>query len=147
MNLQAAPDFSLPDETGSMVSLSDFVGQKNLVLFFYPKDDSPGCSAQVCAFRDSYEAFGEAGAEVIGISSDSVESHARFRERKHLPFRLLSDEGGRVRRKYGVPSTFGLIPGRVTFVIDRQGLIRYSFNSQFDIARHVRESLRILSEG
>jgi thioredoxin-dependent peroxiredoxin len=110
-----APNFTLPSQSGEMVSLKDFLGKKPVVLFFYPKDDTPGCTKEACAFRDDYEEFEKLDAEVIGISSDSVESHRSFAEKHFLPFTLLSDEGGKVRRLYGVPSTFGLFPGRVTY--------------------------------
>src|SRR5262249_59892357 len=95
-----APDFVLPDRTGNMVRLSGFKGRKPVVLYFYPKDDTPGCTKESCAFRDSYEAFQEAGAEVIGVSSDSTESHGRFAEKYRLPFTLLSDRRGQARRSY-----------------------------------------------
>jgi thioredoxin-dependent peroxiredoxin len=107
-----APDFTLPSHLGEEVSLRDFVGKKRaVVLFFYPKDDTPGCTKEACSFRDGYEQFGNLGVEVIGVSSDSVRSHQRFVEKHDLPFVLLSDEGGEVRRLYGVPNTFGLFPG------------------------------------
>src|SRR5215207_2010587 len=101
-----APNFTLPSQAGEMVSLEDFFGRKPVVLFFYPKDDSPGCTREVCAFRDN--------SEVIGISSDSVESHMSFAVKHDLSLTLLSDEGGNIRRLYRVPKTFGLFPGRVT---------------------------------
>jgi peroxiredoxin Q/BCP len=112
-----------------------------LVLFFYPKDDSPGCTRQACAFRDDYEQFAKLDAEVIGISSDSVESHRSFAAKHHLPFTLVSDEGGKVRKLYGVPNTLGLFPGRVTYVIDREGVVRHIFSSQVGIVEHVEEAL------
>jgi len=139
-----APDFTLPNQSGVMTSLKDFVGKKIIVLYFYPRDFSRGCTAEACAFRDSYEAFKEAGAEVVGISSQSAESHSRFASAYRLPFILLSDEGGRVRRLYGVPSTFGVIPGRVTYIIDKKGVVRHVFSSQFNATRHMEEALRIL---
>ena len=126
---QSAPDFALPDASGRTVRLSDFRGQKVVVLYFYPKDDTPGCTRESCAFRDQYEDFTEAGGEVIGVSSDSGASHQRFAEKHRLPFTLLTDAGGEVRRRYGVPATMGLLPGRVTFVIDREGVVRHVFNS------------------
>ncbi len=141
-----APSFSLKDQTGSIVRLADFKGKKAVVLYFYPKDDTPGCTVESCTFRDSYEVFQEAGAEVIGVSSDSPESHAKFASKYHLPFRLLSDEGEGVRKLYGVSSTLGLLPGRVTFVIDRQGVVRHVFSSQFRPKKHVDEALEILKE-
>src|SRR5215204_6443783 len=139
-----APDFTLPSQSGEIVNLKGFVGSKPVVLFFYPKDDTPGCTKQACAFRDDYEQFGKLDAEVIGISSDSVESHRSFAEKHDLPFTLLSDEGGKVRRLYGVSSTFGLFPGRVTYVIDREGVVRHVFSSQLEAVRHVEEALEAL---
>jgi len=139
-----APDFTLPTSTGQAVSLVSFRGEKNVVLYFYPKDNTSGCTAEACAFRDSYEVFKDAGAEVIGISSDSEESHQRFATQHHLPFVLLSDRGGKVRKRYGVPSTFGLLPGRVTYVIDKQGIIRHIFSSQFTPQKHIAEALKEL---
>jgi len=139
-----APDFTLPDRAGKMVRLSEFRGRKPVVLYFYPKDDTPGCTKESCAFRDSYEAFQEAGAEVIGVSSDSTESHGRFAEKHRLPFTLLSDRGGQVRRSYAVPATLGLLPGRVTYVIDREGTVRHVFNSQFQPTQHIAEALEAL---
>jgi peroxiredoxin Q/BCP len=139
-----APDFTLPSQSGEIVNLKGFVGSKPVVLFFYPKDDTPGCTKQACAFRDDYEQFGKLDAEVMGISSDSVESHRSFASKHDLPFTLLSDEGGKVRKLYGVPTTFGIFPGRVTYVIDEEGVIRYVFSSQLGVSRHVEEALRAL---
>lgn len=139
-----APDFTLPSIAGKSVSLSDFIGQKDIVLYFYPKDNTPGCVAEACAFRDSYEVFKEAGAEVIGISSDSEASHQRFAAGYRLPFILLSDAGGRIRKLYGVPSTLGLLPGRVTYIIDKQGIVRHIFSAAFAPQKHVDEALKVL---
>ncbi|HKA28314.1 MAG TPA: peroxiredoxin [Candidatus Binatia bacterium] len=139
-----APDFVLPDRTGKMVRLSEFRGRKAVVLYFYPKDDTPGCTKESCAFRDSYQDFQDAGAEVIGVSSDSAESHGRFAAKHRLPFTLLADQGGQVRKRYGVPATLGLLPGRVTFVIDRAGIVRHVFNSQFQATQHVSEAIEAL---
>ena len=139
-----APDFALPSQSGEMASLSDFLGRKPLVLFFYPKDDTPGCTEEVCTFRDEFEEFGKLDAEVVGISSDTVASHERFVAKHDLPFALLSDEGSRVRTLYGVPSTLGLFPGRVTYVIDEEGVVRHVFSSQLGVERHVEEALRAL---
>jgi len=141
-----APDFTLPDQTGAMVSLKDFVGGKTIVLYFYPKDFSRGCTAEACAFRDNYDIFVEAGAQVIGISSQSVDSHKRFAILNKLPFVLLSDENGKVRQLYGVPSTFGLLPGRVTYIIDKKGTVRHIFSSQLNTSGHVEEALKIVKE-
>jgi thioredoxin-dependent peroxiredoxin len=139
-----APDFALEDQDGRTVRLSDLRGKKNVVVYFYPKDDTPGCTKESCAFRDHYEAFLEAGAEVLGISSDSARSHKAFAEKHRLPFRLLADAGGKVRAAFRVPRTMGLLPGRVTYVIDREGVIRHAFNAQLDAARHVDEALGVL---
>jgi peroxiredoxin Q/BCP len=140
----AAPDFDLPDASGRRVRLSDFKGRRGVVLYFYPKDETPGCTKEACSFRDRYEDFREAGAEVIGVSSDSAASHQRFARRHGLPFVLVADEGGELRRRYGVPSTLGLLPGRVTYVIDREGIVRHVFNSQLQATRHVDEALAAL---
>ncbi len=139
-----AADFSLPDQDGNQVSLRDLISKGPVVLYFYPKDNTPGCTAQACFFRDSYEAFKEAGAEVVGISSQSVQSHAGFAGKHELPFKLLSDAGGEVRDRYGVPKGFGLLPGRTTFVIDRQGVVRHVFDSQLRIGRHVQDALGVI---
>jgi len=141
-----APDFSLPAADGKMVSLSDFRGRSEVVLFFYPKDNTPGCTREACSFRDCHAAFRDAGAEVIGISSDSSESHQQFAEQFRLPFVLLSDRDGAVRARYGVVKTLGILPGRVTFLIDQQGIIRFVFSSQFQPAQHVAKALRVLKE-
>lgn len=142
-----APDFELPNQKGETVRLAKFRGQKPVVLFFYPRDDSAGCTAEVCSFRDSYEDFSEAGAEVIGISSDSVESHEKFAGKYRLPFTLVSDRGGAVRSEYGVPSTMGkLLPGRVTYVIDVEGIVRHVFNSQVNVFGHVKSALKVLRD-
>jgi peroxiredoxin Q/BCP len=139
-----APDFALPDAAGKSVRLSDFRGQKAVVLYFYPKDDTPGCTKESCTFRDQYQDFKDAGAEVIGVSSDSAESHAKFAAKYRLPFTLLADRDGSVRRQYGVPATLGLLPGRVTYVIDRDGVVRHVFNSQFQATQHVAEAIGAL---
>jgi peroxiredoxin Q/BCP len=140
-----APDFTLPSQSGEMMSLKDFLGEKVVILYFYPKDDTPGCTKEACAFRDEHEEFGKLDAEVIGVSSDSVESHRRFAEKHDLSFTLLSDEGGKVRKLYGVPKTFGIFPGRVTYVIDEKGVIRHVFSSQIGAVKHVEGALKSLA--
>ncbi len=140
-----APDFTLPDQTGQMVSLRDFIGKKNIVLYFYPKDETPGCTAEACSFRDSYETFKDAGAEVIGVSADSPASHQQFAKHHRLSFVLLSDERGEVRRRYGATS-LGILPGRVTYVIDRQGIVRHIFSSQLMPEKHINEALQALEK-
>jgi peroxiredoxin Q/BCP len=141
-----APDFALPSQTGEQVRLSDVWNRGPVVLYFYPKDETPGCTTEACTFRDSYEVFQEAGAEVVGVSSDSVESHGKFAGKHRLPFTLLADEGGRIRKRWGVKSTFGILPGRVTYVIDRSGVVRHVFSSQTGVQRHVQEALDALTE-
>lgn len=139
-----APDFSLPDQYGKRVNLSDFSGKVNLVVYFYPKDESFGCTREACCFRDSYKVFKEAGAEVIGISADDVSSHQAFAANHKLPFILLSDKDRSVGEKYGVGKSMGVLPGRVTFVIDKQGVIQMMFSSQLNFQKHVDESLEVL---
>lgn len=124
--------------------MGDLIGERAVVLFFYPKDDTPGCTTEACSFRDAYEAFVEAGAEVVGVSSDSAESHRRFAASNALPFLLLSDAGEEVRKLYGVPSTLGILPGRVTYVIDKRGTVRHVFSSQFGATRHVDEAMKVV---
>ena len=140
-----APDFTLPSQSGEMVSLKEFLDEKLVILYFYPKDDTPGCTKEACAFTDEHEEFGKLDAEVIGVSSDSVESHKRFAEKHNLSFTLLSDEGGKVRRMYGVPNTFGIFPGRVTYVIDEAGVVRHVFSSQIGAVKHVEGALKSLA--
>ncbi len=141
----AAPDFTLVSQTGESVSLRNLVGRREIVLYFYPKDYTSGCTAEACAFRDTYEVFKEQGAEVVGVSSDSTDSHKGFASKHNLPFILLSDESGKVRRLYGASSTFGL-PGRVTYIIDRAGIIRHVFSSQFSPKKHIEEALSTLEK-
>jgi len=145
-----APDFTLDAHTGQPVSLAEYRDRKVVVLYFYPKDESVVCTKEACSFRDAYEEFLEAGAIVIGVSSDSVESHQNFAGEHRLPFVLLADTDGSVRKAYGVQSTLRILPGRVTYVIDKQGVVRHIFRAQFSAARHVTEALsmvRQLAEG
>ena len=139
-----APDFTLTSQSGELVRLYDRLESKVVVLYFYPKDETRGCTAEACAFRDSYEVFADAGADVIGVSSDSADKHSAFAGHHNLPFTLLSDEGSRVRQAYGVPPKLGLIPGRVTYVIDRTGTVRNRFNSMTNIGQHVSQALSMV---
>jgi thioredoxin-dependent peroxiredoxin len=141
-----APDFTLPSQSGEQVRLSDRLGERVVVLYFYPKDETRGCTAEACAFRDSHEVFTDAGAEVIGVSSDSVDRHASFASHHDLPFTLLSDKGGKVRKSYGVPATLGIVPGRVTYVIDRDGTVRHIVNSMTQINHHVDDALGVVQK-
>lgn len=139
-----APDFKLRDQKGNEVSLSDFRAKKAVVLYFYPKDETPGCTREACSFRDSYEDFVKAGAEVIGVSGDSVSRHQAFAQHHGLPFTLLADEGNALRKAYGVPSTLWILPGRVTYVIDKEGTVRHVFDSQLQATRHIDEALAVI---
>ena len=141
-----APEVELPATGGRTVRLSDYRGQKVVVLYFYPKDETPGCTVEACGFRDAYETFVEAGAEVIGVSGDDVRAHESFARRHRLPFVLASDPGGKAREAYGVKSTLGLLPGRETFVIDRDGVVRDAFFSQIQVRRHVARALEIVRD-
>lgn len=139
-----APDFKLRDQDGKEVTLTAFRGKKAVVLYFYPKDETPGCTKEACSFRDSYEDFAAAGAEVIGVSGDSVAKHKSFAEHHRLPFTLLADEGNRLRKAYGVPATLWVLPGRVTYVIDTSGVVRHVFDSQLQATKHIDEALRVI---
>jgi thioredoxin-dependent peroxiredoxin len=143
---QPAPDFTLPDQDGTPVSLSSLKGDW-VVVYFYPKDDTPGCTAESCSFRDNFEDFTDVGARVVGISSDSVESHKAFAAKHHLPFTLLADVDGGVRKAFGVSKTLGIIPGRVTYVIDPEGVVRHRFSSQFKPKSHIDEALDVIKAG
>lgn len=139
-----APDFELPDASGALVRLSQYRGLNAVVVYFYPKDDTSGCTKQACGFRDRFAAFQKAGAVILGISGDSGASHQAFAAKYSLPFVLLSDKGGRVRKLFGVSRRFGIIPGRVTFVIDRAGIVRHVYSALAEAERHVDEALAAL---
>jgi peroxiredoxin Q/BCP len=139
-----APVFTLPAGSGASFSLADVIGRRTVVLFFYPKDDTPGCTVEACTFRDNYEAFAQAGAEVVGVSSDSGASHVAFASKHRLPMTLLTDTDGKVRALYGVKSTLGVMPGRATFVIDRTGTIAHVFSSQLRVKSHVEQALAVV---
>lgn len=138
------PAIQLKDSRGNLYDTSKVKGKKNLVLFFYPKDDTPGCTAEACKFRDHYEDFISADTEVVGISSDSEKSHQSFSIKHRLPFPLLSDPEKKARKLLGVPSTLGFLDGRVTYVVDKQGVVRHIFNSQLQATRHIEEALQAI---
>ncbi|KAK6941242.1 Alkyl hydroperoxide reductase subunit C/ Thiol specific antioxidant [Dillenia turbinata] len=169
---QVPPPFTLKDQEGRNVSLSKYKG-KPVVVYFYPADETPGCTKQMvsnsrcgcfdlcsitsitvtlippilpaCAFRDSYEKFKKAGAEVIGISGDDISSHKAFAKKYRLPFTLLSDEGNKVRKEWGVPADlFGSLPGRQTYVLDKNGVVQLIYNNQFQPEKHIDETLKLL---
>lgn len=142
-----APDFVRTDENGSPVHLADRYAQKVVVLFFYPADNSAGCTREACAFRDSYEDFQDAGAEVIGISGGSTEGKQKFVRNNRLPFTLLNDGDGAVREMYGIGrALLGLASARITYVIDREGVIRHKFESNFNMDAHANEALQIVRD-
>lgn len=137
-----APLFEGMTDSGEKISFSSLVGSKNVVLYFYPKDDTPGCTAEACSFRDNWEKILSMDASVIGVSSQSVESHQDFKKKHSLPFPLVSDPENEIRKLYG--ATGFLIPPRVTFIIDKQGIVRYIINSQLNITKHLSDSLQTL---
>lgn len=141
-----APDFTATTHDGRRIRLADYLGKQVVVLYFYPKDNTQVCTAQACAFRDAYEDFTKAGAEVIGVSGDDEKSHQGFAAKQRLPFLLVSDSDGAIRKAFGVPKTLAILPGRVTYVIDKEGVVRHVFNSQFNADRHVTESLATVRE-
>lgn len=140
-----APDFTLEAQDGRTVSLHDYRGSRNVVVYFYPKDFTMGCTTEAKAFGLNYDQVKDLDAEVIGISSDPADSHSRFASECGVKFPLLSDRDGRVRALYGVKSSLGIFPGRVTFVIDRQGVVRSVFSSQTNPKGHVSKALEVLS--
>ncbi len=139
-----APHFDLPLADGTRLRLAEVLARGPLVLFFYPKDDTPGCTAEACSFRDAYAAFVDSGAQVVGISSDSAQSHAAFAGKHGLPYPLASDPGGAVRKAYGVPKALGMLPGRVTYVIGRDGIVQSVFNSMFAPEKHATTAIDAL---
>lgn len=141
------PVFTLNDQHGEVFNIEEYLGKKNLIIYFYPKDDTPGCTKQACSFRDAFEDFKEIDAKVIGISSDNEKSHKQFAEKHNLPFTLLADTNKKVRKSFGVPTNLlGLLPGRVTYVFDKNGICQGVFNSQMNVEKHVSESMKILEE-
>ena len=141
------PQFTLRDQNNKEFDVTKYRGKKPMVIYFYPKDDTPGCTKEACSFRDEFETFIDMNVKVIGISSDDVASHKKFAEKYNLPFTLLADTKKKVRKLFGVPnSLLGLLPGRVTYVVDKNGTIVHIFNSQFSAEKHINEALSILKE-
>jgi peroxiredoxin Q/BCP len=138
---QIAPDFTLPDQDRNLFNLGQHLGKGPVVIFFYPKDDSPVCTAEACAFRDRYEVFKTMGAVVVGISTDSESSHQTFASKNRLPYTLLTDEKGETRDAFGVPKKLGILPGRVTYILDKQGIVRGISNSLTNAKSHVEDAL------
>jgi peroxiredoxin Q/BCP len=139
------PDFKIKDQDGNMFHVAEYVGKKNLVIYFYPKDDTPGCTKEACKFRDEFEAFTDLNAMVIGISADSPESHTEFIEKYNLPFTLLSDENNEVRELFGVKGKFmNIIPGRVSYIVGKEGIVQYVFDSMGNAEQHIVEAIKTL---
>ncbi len=141
-----APEFTATAADGTRVSLADFRHQKTIVLFFYPRDNTSICTQEACAFRDAFEDFVQAGAVVIGVSSDSNEKHQAFAASHRLPYLMLADVDGSLRRTFGVPNSLFILPGRVTYVIDRDGVVRHVFKALMQGKQHTEEALRIVRE-
>jgi len=139
-----APDFTVTSHDGKQIRLGEFHDKQVVVLFFYPKDGTPMCTKEACAFRDAYHDFAEAGAVVIGVSADSEDRHRGFAAKNDLPFHLVSDRDGSLRRLFNVPKTMGFLPGRVTYVIDKAGTVRLLFNSQMSTDGHVEQALEVV---
>jgi thioredoxin-dependent peroxiredoxin len=141
----SVPEFILPDKNGTAFDIRTVIGKHNLVIYFYPKDETAGCTAEACSFRDAFEDFLAYDCKIIGISADSAESHKNFAQKHNLPFILLSDSDNKVRNLFGVPKSLGLFPGRETYIIGKDGKVRHIFNSQTNINKHISEALKVLA--
>ncbi|HCQ12153.1 peroxiredoxin [Flavobacterium sp.] len=139
------PNFKAKDTNGNLFDSQDYIGKQPLVIYFYPKDETKVCTAQACSFRDNYEEFKDLGAEIIGISADSVQSHVKFKSKFNLPFILLTDNDKKLRKLFGVENDFLIIPGRQTFVVDKNGLIIMVFNSMSGTI-HIEKALKVLKK-
>ena len=145
MNLKVGnkiPSFSLKDQNGNKRTSDKF--NKPLVLFFYPKDDTPGCTIEACGFRDKYDLFKILGAEVWGISNGNSQSHLQFANKNKLQYPLLCDRDNTLRKKFGVPKKLGFIEGRVTYIIDSNGIIIHIFEDLLNGPAHIKEAIRAL---
>ncbi len=140
-----APDIAFTTHDGAKVRLADYAGKRPVVVFFYPKDGTPICTQEACAFRDAFERFTRYGAEVIGVSADSDATHRAFAGKHKLPYLLASDSSGELRKAFGVPRTLGFLPGRVTYCIDREGIVRLVFSAQLTSQDHVTKALETLA--
>ena len=140
------PNFTAIKVDGTVFESTSIVGEKVVVIYFYPKDNTSQCTAQACDFRDKYQDFKDLGAEVIGISSDGTASHEKFKQQYKLPFILLSDEDKKIQKMFGVPKAlFGILPGRVTYVADKNGIIIMIFNNIM-AANHIPKALRAVKK-
>jgi thioredoxin-dependent peroxiredoxin len=141
-----APDFTALAHTGQQLALAHYLGKQVIVVYFYPRDGTSVCTAEACGFRDAYADFVAAGAVVIGVSANSIKSHRQFVEERRLPFLLVSDKDGTLRKAFGVPKLLGLAPGRTTYVIDKAGVVRLKFTAHFSSGGHIEEALRVVRE-
>jgi peroxiredoxin Q/BCP len=140
-----APDFEGPTSDGSRLGMKNFKGKKDVVLYFYPKDDTPGCTREACSFRDNLKPIRDMGAEIIGVSLDSIQSHDKFARKYELPFPLISDKDKHIANAYGVLRDIGLSTNRVTFIIDKDGKVAKIF-PKVDVGKHTDEVVAALKE-
>jgi peroxiredoxin Q/BCP len=141
------PDFSLKDQFGNNFHSADYLGKTTMVIYFYPKDDTPGCTKEACKFRDSFTEFSDRNVMVVGISADNVDSHKKFAEKYNLPFTLLADTQNKVRKLFGVKSNIlGLLPGRVTYIIDKEGNVKFIYSNMFNAEKHIEEVIKELNK-
>ena len=138
------PELTVTVETGEQKALAALQGERAMVLYFYPKNETPVCTKEACSFRDAYEDFVEAGAVVVGVSGDSAGSHRAFTQRHRLPFTLVADAGGALRKAFRVPRLMGFMDGRTTYVIDKDGIVRHVFTAHFVANEHVEEALSVV---
>jgi len=136
------PSITLKNENGVEVNINNI--KKPLIIYFYPKDETPGCIKEACKFRDEFQSFVDLGVQVFGISGDSSASHKKFKEKYHLPFTLLADSNNEVRKEFGVPKSLLFLPGRVTYIVNEKGIVTYMFNSQFGAEKHIENALEFL---
>ena len=142
----SCPNFSLQNQDGQTINIKDYFGNKNVVIYFYPKDNTAGCTKEACSFRDAMQDLNNLDCEVVGISADNVASHKAFANQFRLTFNLLSDVGNSVRKSFKVPANlFGLIPGRVTYIVNKEGKVIHIINSQMNPDKHIKETIEIIS--
>jgi peroxiredoxin Q/BCP len=143
-----APEFKLEDQNGNLFNLKDHIGKDNILIYFYPKDETPGCTKEACSFQDNLSEFTSLDCTVVGISGDSLKSHKRFAKKHDLTFSILSDRKNKVRKQYGVkPVIPGVLPGRKTYLVDKKGYITHITEYQFKPLLHIKEALSILKDG
>lgn len=140
------PTFELKNQRGELIKSTNLIGEKKLLVYFYPKDGTPGCTKQACSFRDEYEQFQSYNCEVIGISSDSPSSHEKFAQFHHLNFNVLADDKKEVRKLFGVPKFLRLLDGRVTYLFNEEGVLIWKFNGLFNATKHISEAIIFLEK-